>query len=154
MKNILKYGGWVVSIVLLVVVIVVYTGWNKANADSKAQADNFTASYNALVAQNTQREAQWQTSLTTLNSTWAAQYAQAQTNANTTVNAEVAKAVAAVNTQWQAALNAAVANASAQRDAQWLITTNTTVKNALAARDAQWKTALAAANITANLTVN
>src|ERR1035437_2809544 len=115
----MKYIGWVLSLVLLVVLIVVYSGWNKANADSTARVDNVTANYNALVAQNTQREAQWQTTLAKANSSLATQVAQDQVTLNSALATAVANVTAQLNTQWQNILNSAVANTTAQVNAQW-----------------------------------
>jgi hypothetical protein len=149
----MKYIGWGLSLVLLVVSIVIYSGWNSANAQSKVKTDNLTANYNALVNQSTQREAQWQAAFATLNSSLIAQNAQYQVNANSAVAAAVANVTAQLNTQWQAALNAAVANVTAQLNTQWQANVNATVNNALTNRDAQWRAALSNAGVNATINV-
>ncbi len=110
----IKYAGWILSIVLLILLIV--TGYNttaRSNAQLKAQSDNFTANYNNLLVQNAQRDAQWQA----------------------TLNAAIAER----NVTW----NATLAATSAQRDAEWRAlmnsTVNASVSSSVAARDAYWQ---------------
>jgi len=146
----MKYIGWVLSLVLLVVSVVIYNGWNSANAQSKVKTDNLTASYNALVAQNALRETQWQatlnTTVTNLNTQW-------QSTVNSAVNTATANVTGQLNTQWQTALNAAVANVTGQLNTQWQANLNTTVNTALANRDAQWRAALSNAGVNATINV-
>lgn len=162
----LKYFGWILSIVLLAVTVLVYTQVNAAASQNKKVADNLTVSYQAVVAQNNRLEADWKAQFNTLNTTWATQYAQVQAKVNTDVKTEVDKAVAARDAFWQSQLKIAADNASAvanaqiqatfnstiskvlaDRDAAW----NVTLKNAITSRDAQWRAALAGVNVSINL---
>lgn len=140
----IKYAGWALSVVLLILLIV--TGYNttaRSNAQLKAQSDNFTANYNNLVIQNAQRDAQWQSKVdatiaernATWNATLAATAAQRDASWNATMNAALASAIAERNATWNATMNTALNAVIAERNATW----NATLTAALAANNAWWQ---------------
>ena len=122
-----KYTGWIFSLVLLAALIFVIFRANgttaKLNDQLRAQADNFTAYYAALVAQRNAGDAQWQI---TLNTTLAAHDAGWQDALTATV--------AQRDAYWKSSIDA-LNSAMAVRDTQWKNTVDTTV----AALNAQWK---------------
>ena len=128
MTKYLKYAGWVLSFILLILFIFTVYGTNaNHNAQLKAQADNFTIMSNNWVVQNAQRDAQWQA---TMNATLAATNAQWTNTLNATM--------AARDAEWKALMNTTLNTTITIRDAYWLATINTT----LAANEAQWRNTL------------
>ncbi len=131
-----KYTGWIFSLVLLAALIFVIFRANdttaKLNDQLRAQADNFTVGYAALVAQQSARDAQWQI---TLNTTLAAQDEQWKTALKATE--------AAGNAYWQSALKAQVDAVLDANNAQWKGIVDNTVTNLNAQWEASVKAALA-----------
>ena len=129
MNKYLRYAGWILSLILLVLLIVIAYGANitntRLNARMRTQADNFTvnydiltaqyeklrSAYNDLVVQNVQQDAIAKANVAALNAT-----------------------IEQTNEQWKTTLNATLT----ARDAQW----KATVEAALAENNAQWKVIL------------
>ncbi|MDO8578107.1 MAG: hypothetical protein Q7R50_02885 [Dehalococcoidales bacterium] len=137
MKKLALYSGWIFSIVL---VGIMFFGWNYTNTQLRAQADNYTANYavlnatyeglrtdyNNLTVASANTEAQYNAYITALNTS----FAQQQLQWNDTLNS----AMAAKDAQWQSTLNTTLI----QRDGFW----NTTLATTLANRDATWQTTM------------
>jgi hypothetical protein len=140
MKKLAFYSGWIFSIVL---VVVMFFGWNSNKTQLDAQSNNFSTNYAVL-------NATYQSLRTEYNT---------QTVASANSDAYYKSYIVALNQslvlhdkQWTDLLNSSMSAKDAQfastlnttllqRDAFW----NTTMANTLAARDATWQATLNAA---------
>lgn len=129
MNKYLRYAGWILSLILLVLLIVIAYSANitntRLNAQMRTQADNFTVNYDILTAQYEKLRSAY-TDLAVQN---VQQDAIAKANV-AALNATIVQ----TNEQWKATLNATLT----ARDAQW----KATVDAALAENNAQWKVIL------------
>lgn len=129
MNKSLGYAGWILSLILLVLLVVIVYSANITNtrlsSQLRAQTDNFTLNYNILTAQYEKLRSDY-TDLAVQN---VQQDAIAKANV-AALNATIVQ----TNEQWKATLNATLT----ARDAQW----KATVEAALAENNAQWKVIL------------
>ena len=137
MKKLALYSGWVFG---LVVVAIMFFGWNYTNSQLRTQSDNFTRNYstlnatyqslwtdyNNLTVASANMDAYYKSYIVALNESYVAHEKQWTDTLN--------NAMAAKDTQFASTLNATLL----ARDAFW----NTTLANTLAARDATWQTTL------------
>jgi hypothetical protein len=155
MKKLAFYSGWIFSIVL---VVVMFFGWNSTNAQLKSQSDNFSTNYAVLNATyqslrtdyynqtvaSANSDAYYRSYIVGLNQTIALHDKQWADLLASSMSAKDAQFSSTLNTtllQRDAFWNTTMANTLASRDATWQATLNAT----LVARDAQWQAALNAA---------
>src|ERR1035437_5430887 len=151
MKKLVFYSGWIFAIVL---VAIMFFGWNYTNTQLNAQSNNFSTNYAVLNASyqslrtdyNTQRvasanlDAYYKSYITAVNQSYVLHEQQWTDTLNSAMSAKDAQFSSTLNTtllQRDAFWNTTLTNTLAARDATWQATLNATI----ASRDAQWQAA-------------
>lgn len=146
MNKLVMISGWIFSLILIAVIFI---GWNMTNHELQTRTDNFTLNYAVLdanfqklsndyqnlTAQSAGAQAQFNAYVTALNASYDQQNKQWAANLQNTLTAKDA--------QWASTLNTTLIT----RDAFW----NTALSNALAANEVKWKTTLDATLAANNL---
>ena len=152
MKKLALFSGWIFALLL---VAIIFFGWNYTNSQLQRQSDNFTRNYatlnavyeslrtdyNNLAVSSANMQAYYASYITALNASFDQQRLQWTDTLNNAMTAkDAAFAVTLNNTlnQQTAYWNAVVANSIESRDAMWKDTLNA----AIVANNQQWQQVL------------